>query len=326
MSSANMKKNRMLEIFFRAMKGENISIKTLANEYGVSTKSISRDIAEIRTFLSDARNIVGNTELKYLPLAKTYRLEFDNFLLSKELFALIEMIIGCRAFAMDETLEIIRKLKNFTTYHDRKMLERLISKEMYHYKEVKSDCDGVIDNLWQIAQHIYERREITIDYYRADRVLIERRIRPIAIVFSEYYFYLIAYHSNNDSWKPIYYRVDRIVRMTEHRERFELPKEHVFDEGELKSKIQFMQPGEYRKVRFSYSGNSVQAILDRIPTAKIVESSNGVKIIEAETYGKGINMFLLSQGAMVRALAPESFVEEMKCEIEKMLEGYSSNY
>lgn len=325
MGSTNRKKNRMLEIFFRAMKGENLSVKALADEYGVSTKSISRDIAEIRNFLSNSREMVGNTELKYISVSKTYCLEFDNFLLSKELLALIEMMIGCRAFSKEELLEIVRKLKSFTTYHDRKMLERLISKETYHYKGVKSDCGGVIDHLWQLVRFIDEKIEITINYYRADRVLIERRIKPIAIIFSEYYFYLIAYHSNSDSCKPIYYRVDRIVKITEHRNHFEINKALDFDEGELKSKIQFMQPGEYRKIKFSYSGNSVQAILDRIPTARIVECKNGTQIIEAETYGKGINMFLLSQGAMVKALAPESFVEEMKCEIKRMLEIYDNN-
>ena len=38
---------RMLEIFFRALRGEKISVKGLSMEYGVSTKSISRDIAKI---------------------------------------------------------------------------------------------------------------------------------------------------------------------------------------------------------------------------------------------------------------------------------------
>lgn len=90
MGSAGNKKSRMLEIFFRAMKGENISVKSLADEYGVSVKSISRDIGEIKNFLSDNRDLVGNTELKYASSSKSYYLEFDNFLLSKELISVIK--------------------------------------------------------------------------------------------------------------------------------------------------------------------------------------------------------------------------------------------
>ena len=82
MGSTGTKKNRMLEIFFRAMKGENISVKSMADEYGVSCKSISRDLGEIKNFLCENRELTGNTELKYAANSKTYYLEFDNFLQS----------------------------------------------------------------------------------------------------------------------------------------------------------------------------------------------------------------------------------------------------
>lgn len=41
--------------------------------------------------------------------------------------------------------------------------------------------------------------------------------------------------------------MDRIANIVEHRKHFEIDKEHDFDEGELRQKIQFMFPGEYRK-------------------------------------------------------------------------------
>ena len=131
MSSTGTKKNRMLEIFFRAMRGEYISVKNLAEEYRVSSKSISRDLSEIKNFLYENRELVGNTELRYAASSKTYYLEFDNFLLSKELLAIIKMMIGCRAFNKMEILDMVSKLKNFTSYNDRSMLEQIIKKEMY---------------------------------------------------------------------------------------------------------------------------------------------------------------------------------------------------
>ena len=323
MKSTENKRNRMLEIFFRAMKGENISVKKLAFEYGVSNKSISRDISEIKNFLCDNRDLVGNTELKYASNSKTYYLEFDNFLLSKELVAIIKMMIGCRAFSKMEMLDIIGKLKKFTSFNDRSMLEKLINNEMYHYNEVSRDCQSVIDNLWQLTRCIHERIEITVSYYKTSRNLVERRLMPVAVVFSDFYFYLIAYRCDYDDWKPLYYRIDRIVDVVEHRKHFNIPKEHDFDEGELRSKIQFMFPGEYRKIKFEYSGPSVQAILDKIPTARIVNKTDAGTIIEAETFGVGVNMYLLSQGSKVKALYPEEFVQEMKGETEKMFNLYN---
>lgn len=325
MTAAAQKKSRMLEIFYRAMRGESISVGKMADEYEVSVKSISRDIAEINNFLSENRELVGNVELKYAANSKTYYLEFDNFLLSKELFAVIKILIGCRGLQKMELLQIIEKLKCFTTQHDKELLTRLIEKEMYHYNQVNHDCKSVIDYLWQLTRCIDEKKELTVTYYKANRREVERKLCPIAIIFSEYYYYLIAYRSDSEERIPLYYRIDRITKIIEHRTRFTLDHKNRFDEGELKNKIQFMFPGEHRKIRFSYSGVSVQAILDKIPTARVIDVKGNTKIIEAETFGTGINMFLLSQGSMVKALAPESFVREMKEEIEKMMGYYTTD-
>lgn len=308
MSTVGTKKNRILEIFFRMMKGENISIKGLADEYGVSNKSISRDVGDIKNFLSENRDVVGNIELKYSTSTKGYHLEFDNFLLSKELIAIIKVLIGSRAFSKMEMIEMVSKLKRFISYNDKNMLEKLIAKEMYHYNEVKHDCISVVDNIWQLTHCISERIEISVSYYKMNGDRVERRLKPVAILFSDFYFYLIAYRCDEEGLKPLYYRVDRIVNIVEHRKHFKLEKQQNFDEE--------------RKIKFEYIGDSVQTILDKLPSARVVDKVGGVNIIEAQAYGKGVNMFLLSQGKKIKVLEPEEFVTEMKNEIESMSELY----
>ena len=322
MSATGTKKNRILEIFFRMIRGENISVQGLADEYQVSSKSISRDVGDIKNFLSENRDVVGNVELKYSTSTKGYHLEFHNFLLSKELIAIIKVLIGSRAFSKMEIIEMVSKLKQFISFNDKNMLEKLIAKEMYHYNEVKHDCMSVVDNIWQLTRCISERIEISVSYYKMNRDRVERRLKPVAILFSDFYFYLIAYRCDEEGWKPLYYRVDRIVGIVEHRKHFELDKEHDFDEGELRSKIQFMFPGEERKIKFEYTGDSVQAILDKLPTARIVDKVGDTNVIEAQTFGTGVNMFLLSQGRKIKVLEPEEFVDEMKSEIKDMSEMY----
>lgn len=83
-----------------------------------------------------------------------------------------------------------------------------------------------------------------------------------------------------------------------------------------------MWPGELRTVRFYFSGPSLQAVLDKLPTAKVIERSNGRYVIEAEVYGDGIKMWLLSQGSWVQVIAPEEFVAEMQAEIAQMYRLY----
>ena len=317
------KSNRMLEIFFRALRGEKISLKKLAEEYNVSTKSISRDINSIQNFLAEHRELMQNAELTYSHKERAYILNSDEFLKNKELFALVKIILGSRALNKEEILTLITKLKKFTTIQDRKTLENLIRKEIYHYHEVKSDCKSVIDNVWKIVQAIEDKHTISIIYYKMNRDEVKHKIKPVSVLFSEYYFYLIAYKADDMSYKPIYFRIDRISSITEHREKFELEKKYDFDEGNLREKNQFMFPGDTIKIRFEFSGLSLQAILDRLPTAKVVEKNGNTSIIEAEVnHGRGIIMYLLSQGSWVKVLSPQSLADEIKEELNKMISYY----
>lgn len=319
-----MEKNeRCLAIFLRGIRGEKITIAGLASEYGVSAKSISRDISEIRCFLAENRDLTGHTELVYSREDKCYRLRIDDFLRDSETLAVIKVLIGSRAFSKPELLRIVAKLRRFTSAKDQMLLDSLIAKEKYHYCEVKHDCaEGVVDMLWKLAGDIRTRTEITVTYYKMNRDKVTHTIHPVSILFSEYYFYLVAYKAEDEGYCPVYFRVDRITSVVEHRTKFKLPNGVDFDEGALRKKIQFMFPGKCRTIRFEFSGPSLQAVLDRLPTAVVLDISGRRALIEAEVYGDGIIMYLLSQKSWVKVIAPDDFVAEYKAELHKMIELY----
>lgn len=319
----NTKQERLLEIFFRCLRGESLSVQKLANEYEISTKSISRNINDLKAFLADHRELVGNTELIYSSQERCYHLYMDEFLTNKELFSLIEVMIGARAFSKEELLTLTNKLKGFTTATDRPMLNDLLKKELYHYTEIKHDCASVQDTLWKLAKCITEKREITIEYYRADRAWKTHRIRPASVMFTDNYFYLIAFNTEGTQDKPLYFRVDRIKYITEHRKKFTSADAPDFDEGLLRQRSLFMWPGKLRTIQFEFTGSAIQAVLDKLPTAKIIERNGRTYTVEADVYGDGIKMWLLSQGRRVKVTSPEDFVEEMRQEILRMSANYS---
>lgn len=320
----NTRQSRVLEIFFRGLRGEDLSVQRLADEYNVSTKSITRSINDLKAFLSNHRALVGNTELLYSHQNKCYRLYMDEFLSSKELFALLEVMIGARAFSKMELLSLTDKLKRFTTPDDRQKLQELIRKELYHYTEVKHDCDSVLDHLWQLANCITDQLEISITYYRADRKCVEHRIRPASLLFTDYYFYLIAFKTESHIDKPTYFRVDRIKQIIVHRKNYSFQDIPSFDEGLLRQQSLLMWPGKQRTIRFEFSGPSVQAVLDKLPTAKIIERlSEGKYLMEADVYGDGIKMWLLSQGTWVKIVSPTELVEEFKAILTNIITNYN---
>lgn len=163
-----------------------------------------------------------------------------------------------------------------------------------------------IDKMWDIGEAIHNNRYIEIKYQGIQGSTVKtRKLKPLAIMFSEYYFYMAAFIDDdkvrenfsvlNDAY-PTIYRIDRIQGLKVLDEKYNIPYKDRFEEGEFRKRIQFMYGGKLRKIRFIYKGYSVEAVLDRLPTAKIEKEENGEYTISAEVFGDGIDMWLRSQG------------------------------
>ena len=60
-----------------------------------------------------------------------------------------------------------------------------------------------------------------------------------------------------------------------------------------------MYGGKLQKIKFKYFGADIDAILDRLPTAQILSEEDGIYTVQAEVFGKGIDMWIRSQGDMI---------------------------
>lgn len=192
------------------------------------------------------------------------------------------------------------------------MVSELIGNEEFHYIELQHKT-VFIDKMWGIGQAIQQNLYIEIEYQRMKgQATVKRKVKPVAIMFSEYYFYMTAFIDDKDEAKqhfdvindafPTIYRIDRIKDMKILDEHFYIPYKDRFEEGELRKRIQFMYGGKLEKVKFLYKGESIEAVLDRLPTAKILDETDGIYTVSAEVFGKGIDMWLKSQGDKIKIL------------------------
>ncbi len=306
---------RVLQIYSRLLDGYVVNKAEEAARYGVNERSIQRDIDHIRNFLDDdsERTGVVNTVI-YDRIAKGYRLEtlYQIRLQNSEVLALCKILLDSRAFTKEEMVEMLDKLITCCVPQiNQKRVKELIRNEEFHYVEPRHKTK-FIETMWDLGQAISESRYVEIDYYRTkDKTIVHRKLRPAAIMFSEYYFYLTAFIDDeevkkdfsvlNDSF-PTIYRIDRIRSLKILDERFNIPYSSRFEEGEFRKRIQFMYGGRLQKVKFKYTGPDVDAILDRLPTAQILDEDDGGFTISAEVFGTGINMWLRSQGTYVELL------------------------
>ena len=192
---------------------------------------------------------------------------------------------------------------------DSNYIKKIVQNEVFNYKEPEHG-KAILDTIGKIAKAIAEQTVLKILYKRMDGSLVIREINPVAILFSEYYFYVPAYFTNkeapddyiNGTLVPVIYRIDRIEQLVITNKHFKVDYLMRFQDGEFRKRIQFMQTGVLVKIKFYYSGPSLEAVLDRVPTAKILEHNQKGWLIEAEMFNKGIEMWLRSQGHMVEIL------------------------
>lgn len=306
---------RVLQIYSKLTEGYIVNKSEEAKRYGVNERSIQRDIDHIRSFLDgDAERTGVVNSIVFDRAEKGYRLEtiYHMRLQNSEVLAICKILLDSRAFTKEEMVEMLDKLISCCAPRvNQRRVRELISNEEFHYVEPRHGT-RFIEKMWEIGQAISEARYIEIDYYRMmDKQLVHRKLKPVAIMFSEYYFYLTAFIDDeeirkefdvlNDS-NPTIYRIDRIKALEISEDRFHIPYSSRFEEGEFRKRVQFMYGGKLRKVRFRYSGPDIDVVLDRLPTAVILDEKDEVYTIEVEVFGTGIDIWIRSQGPYVELL------------------------
>lgn len=301
---------RVLSIYTKLLDGEIVNKAIEARKHGVNERTIQRDIDDIRNFFDEDAERAGYlNSIVYDRTEKGYRIEQINRmkLSNDEILAVCKILLDSRAFTKREMTDMLDRLVSCCSpKEDSRLVKELISNEEFHYIELRHKSE-FLGKMWDIGIAIRNCCYIEMDYYRTkDKSTVNRKVKPVAIMFSEYYFYLTAFIDDKDEARedfdvlndsfPTIYRIDRIRRMKVLDERFHIPYSSRFEEGEFRKRVQFMYGGKLNKVTFRYKGTDIDAILDRLPTAKIISEDQGIYTVRAEVFGEGINMWLRSQG------------------------------
>ena len=208
--------NRILSIYAELTEGRVVNKAEMAQRFGVNARSIQRDVESIRRFLEDRETKNGiRNELIYDYREKGYRLEQPQELMltNEEVLAVCKILLDSRAFVRPEMMAMLDKLVSCSVpKKNQKMVNDLLSNEKYHYIEPHHG-KRFLDRMWLAGQAIRENRVIQISYRKMkDHAQVSRRLEPLAILFSEYYFYLVGFIEDIDRRKPFRMRRIRIPR------------------------------------------------------------------------------------------------------------------
>lgn len=324
------KAEALLYIYNKLIEGKIVRKQEVLDKFVINERTFYRYIQDIKKFIGRPDGeLIGEEVLSdiskggYILKGKHER-NFNE----KEVLAIAKVLLESRGFVRTELKDMIDKLLESCISEDKENIKRIIGNEMINYVPPQHNKE-LLDKLWQISNAIKEQKILSIGYFKVgtdgklQEEVSKRSIYPLGLLFSEYYFYLIAFIEGKSYEYPAIYRVDRIKDLIATDKRYKVDYSKRFQDGEFRKLIQFMQTGELERVKFRFTGRSIEAVLDRLPNAKVIKEKQGEYIVEAKLFGKGIKMWLLSQGDSVEVIDSSKFREEMIETIGRMRKLYT---
>lgn len=149
---------------------------------------------------------------------------------------------------MNKLIEVIlNQIESF----ERKQIIGLIGNYVFKFVPLAHN-KFVLDKLQKISEIIRTRDIICITYKKSNDKVVKRVIKTIYIIFSEYYFCLIAYVECTKFENPTIFRIARIDSYERIGRKFYVTYVDRFEEWEFGKEIQFMYQGELIKVKFEF--------------------------------------------------------------------------
>lgn len=310
---------RILKIYEDLIDKCEIDKNKLINEFNVNEKTIQRDIEFIRNYLSD--NYDNKEELLYDKQNNKYYLSRseEHKLSSVEIFSIIKILLESRAFCKEEMESIVNTVSSYASHKDNKNIKDLVLNEKYHFQPLNHE-KPILKNIWDLNQYILKKEAIQIEFTRFNGQVSKRIVYPLSIVFSEFYFYLVAKIENSKFDNHTFFRIDKLDKIQMINKKYTVDER--FEDGHFKKRIMFMHGGDLMKIKFRYTGQFIEHIIDRFPILEVKNIDEDIYEFDVEVYGKGCLMWFLSQGERIEIISPQSLREELIDEINNMSKVY----
>ena len=310
------KAGRVLTLFCRLLNRERLNMRNVAIEFQKTERSVARDFKTIRDVLSE--------------LHESEKLVFDrndaSYYLSRsanpscshmEAMAFLKVLCGSRAFRQDEMHRLADVLRSFFPESNGREFYMAVEDELNGYVE-PIHHKSLVKLHWDLTACIMNRNKLRISYRRHDDVQVEREILPVQIVFSEFYFYLVAFLYGESYDYPAFFRLDRIESFEVLGKGRRTEKQANFHFGDMRPSVQFMYAGHLTEITFRCKKSAMEAVLDRMADYRVVRENEDNVLVTAKAFDEGFLRWALMQGGNVEILSPKELREKIHSRISEM--------
>ena len=277
-------------------------------EYGISAerKSLYSDF----TVLEDLGISVQRTKGKQTK----YYVDYFMFELA-ELKMLVDAVQSSKFITAKKSRDIISRLESFTSVHKKAELSR----QVYVEDRVKTANNASLYTVDAVHGAINSDKRLRFHYFEYDSSK-EKRLRrdgefytvsPLALIWSDENYYLVAYEEAADRVK--HFRIDKMLDVSpldEHRAKCEATER--FNPSDYSRKVFGMYGGREELVSFDCREKLAGVIIDRFGTEPTFRKSEfgfrfSLRVMVSPTFFAWVMGF----GEDIKITAPESVKEEL---------------
>lgn len=255
--------DRLLGIILLLLNNKSLSGKQLSERFGVSIRTIQRDIT---TLCMAGIPIVSNSGSKGgYSILDSYKLEND--FIKKEDFSII-----------------IMALKSLSTSYENNRLNQILDKYLSVSKNnnplvfldygVTKEGHTIQEKNKLLEQCIGEKTQVTFDYKNAYGEKSMRIVNPLLLHFKWYSWYLLSFDNERQD-----YRTFKVVRMDNV-----LPTKHTFQCVQNVYEILREQEQDYYKncehIIVSCSSGNIDLLEENFPDADFIQQKDGSWIMD----------------------------------------------
>lgn len=314
---------RVLTLFCRLLRGEYIHKANYSIEFQITERSFARDIRAIRYILSEMHlpMTVCFDKLSECYYIANPRMEYID---GMDVMVLLKILIGSRALRKDEMAHLVQVLYSGLRPDDKREIVQRLDDMLTHYVGPQHQ-KAIVKMQWDLSQCITGHYRIRMQYHTYTKKLICRDVIPVDIVFSHYYFYLIAFLAGEHTYLyPAFFRIDRIRSFQIlPAEPEDIPYQQ-FEFSQMASSLPYMYGGEKQDVQILCSLSALEAVQDMLPGCQVLEYTPDGAVLRACVFTEGFLRWVTSQGEAVEVLSPPALRNELAERLEGMMQKYKT--
>lgn len=310
---------RLLTIFLRLQSGAHLTKSQLADEFGVSEKTIQRDFSLLGSFMETQPMIAA--ELAYDTKHYSRFFKGKSLFNKKDILTISKILLENRALNTEENKTLLDGLLALVPKTEQKEISSIIASELLNYTPL-SDTQDRIDKIWDWSEAI---RKATVRdiVYQSPYTNKQKKhsILPVSLYYDSRYFYLVAYHLKHENYMTL--KLDRILSWEDSKQpKPSIPHKAKFRDGDIRSQHVDAFLGETISFDMAFKYDP-SIVLDQFPLAKITGGKDEWTQFRIDSqYTPGLKRWILSQGEAVKVLSPQYLIDDLTETIQKMLDKY----